>query len=499
MHRICNSWLLGLALTSLALLTASYVHAATATAHPMLLDDFENLSAWSASASPGARLEIAQDLGRDGRRALRLDFEFSDGASFVIVRKVLQRPLPENFVFRYAIRGLGPRSDLEFKLVDARQNVWWNKQRGVDLPKDWQEVAVKKRHLQLAWGPGGTLHEVEAIEFAISANVLGKGSLWIDELTVAERAPLEVATFNPLATASTEMPNHPPAAALNTAPDAYWRSGELAEGQWLLLDFLHPREYGGLIIDWDEQDYALDYQVQGSDDGEQWQDLYTVRDGNGQRDYLYLHNAESRYLRINLQRSSRGRGYAVRYIAIQPYEFSVAPNQFFQTIASQVRRGLYPRYLQGEQSYWTVVGVAGDSEEALLNEDGALEVGKGSFSIEPFLFSAGRLITWADVQPAQSLADSYLPIPSVRWELEHFWFGITAFAVGKAGDTALYARYREQGEVFVANYLDLLRAGGSDSPYALLRPFGIDLNDPAFWQDGLALIDQMVNQAQAGR
>ena len=47
------------------------------------------------------------------------------------------------------------------------------------------------------------------------------------------------------------------------------------------------------------------------------------------------------------------------------------------------------------------------------------------------------------------------------------------------------------------NYLDLLRAGGKDSPHELLRPFGIDLNDPDFWQAGLALIDQMVTDAQA--
>lgn len=49
---------------------------------------------------------------------------------------------------------------------------------------------------------------------------------------------------------------------------------------WLLLDFLHPREYGGLVIDWDAQDYAVDYQVQGSDNGEHWQTLYTVRAGD---------------------------------------------------------------------------------------------------------------------------------------------------------------------------------------------------------------------------
>jgi len=408
----------------------------------ILLDDFENLSGWSAVTSPGARLEIAQDIGRDGRRAMRLDFEFQEGASFVIARKTFRMRLPENFVFRYAIRGEAPRSDVEFKLVDARQNVWWSKQRDLDFPTDWQPVTVKKRHLQLAWGPGGAMEQIQEIEFALAASVLGKGSVWIDDLRIEEREPLEIQTFSPLATASTEVNGHPPAAALNTDLDASWRSGELAENQWLLLDFVRPREYGGLIIDWDASDYATHYQVQASEDGEQWQTLYTVSGGNGRRDYLYLHDAESRYLRLNLERSSRGRGYAIRYIAIQPYDFSTSPNQFFTTIARDARRGLYPRYLQGEQSYWTVVGVPGDSQEALLNEDGALEVAKGGFTLEPFLFTDGRLITWADVDPAQDLVDGYLPIPTVRWEQEHFWFAVTAFAAGKPGESALYARYR---------------------------------------------------------
>jgi hypothetical protein len=430
----------------------------------ILLDDFENLSGWSAVTAPGARLEIAQDIGRDGRRAMRLDFEFQEGASFVIARKTFRMRLPENFVFRYAIRGQAPRSDIEFKVVDSLQNVWWSKQRDQELPADWQPVAVKKRHLQLAWGPGGAMEQMTEIEFALSANVLGKGSVWIDELSMEEREPLETQTFSPLATASTEVNGHPPAAALNTDLDASWRSGELAENQWLLLDFRRPREYGGLIIDWDAADYAIDYQVQASEDGEQWRTLYTVSSGNGQRDYLYLRDAESRYLRLNLERSSRGRGYAIRYIAIQSHEFSASPNQFFEAIARDARRGLYPRYFQGEQSYWTVVGVPGDSQEALLSEDGALEVAKGGFSLEPFLFTNGRLVTWADVEPAQDLADGSLPIPTVRWEQEHFWFAVTAFAAGKPGESALYARYRVENLSTETRHVTLLLA---------VRPFQV--------------------------
>jgi oligoendopeptidase F len=75
---------------------------------------------------------------------------------------------------------------------------------------------------------------------------------------------------------------------------------------------------------------------------------------------------------------------------------------------------------------------------------------------------------------------------------------VYSYAFGELLVLALYARYREQGEPFVANYLHLLRAGGNDSPVALLRPFGIDLDDPAFWRDGLVLIDQMVTEAQTG-
>ena len=79
--------------------------------------------------------------------------------------------------------------------------------------------------------------------------------------------------------------------------------------------------------------------------------IYTVRDGNGRRDYLYLPDAESRHLRLSMQRSSRGQGYGIGRIRVQSHEFSSSPNQFFETLARDTRPGLYPCYFQGEQSY----------------------------------------------------------------------------------------------------------------------------------------------------
>ena len=57
---------------------------------------------------------------------------------------------------------------------------------------------------------------------------------------------------------------------------------------------------------------------------------------------------------------------------------------------------------------------------------------------------------------------------------------------------ALYQRYREQGDAFVPRYLELLARGGSAAPRELLEPFGIDLEDPGFWQQGYDLVRELL-------
>ncbi|MEE4165242.1 MAG: M3 family metallopeptidase, partial [Desulfocapsaceae bacterium] len=73
---------------------------------------------------------------------------------------------------------------------------------------------------------------------------------------------------------------------------------------------------------------------------------------------------------------------------------------------------------------------------------------------------------------------------------------VYSYAFGELLVLALYGIYREEGDSFVDKYLDLLGAGGSASPYELLQPFGIDLNDPGFWQKGLAVIDSMLLEVE---
>jgi oligoendopeptidase F len=78
----------------------------------------------------------------------------------------------------------------------------------------------------------------------------------------------------------------------------------------------------------------------------------------------------------------------------------------------------------------------------------------------------------------------------------HSPFYCYAYAFGELLVLALLRRYDEEGASFVPRYLDLLRAGGSDTPAALLERMGLDVTDPAFWDGGLALLEDLVAEAE---
>ncbi|MFA5507823.1 MAG: M3 family metallopeptidase, partial [Vulcanimicrobiota bacterium] len=75
-------------------------------------------------------------------------------------------------------------------------------------------------------------------------------------------------------------------------------------------------------------------------------------------------------------------------------------------------------------------------------------------------------------------------------------FYVYAYAFGELLVLSLYARYQEQGQSFIAQYLDFLAAGGSQSPQELLGKLNIDVTDPDFWQGGCDLIRHNLKRAQ---
>jgi oligoendopeptidase F len=73
---------------------------------------------------------------------------------------------------------------------------------------------------------------------------------------------------------------------------------------------------------------------------------------------------------------------------------------------------------------------------------------------------------------------------------------VYAYAFGNLLALAVYARYEAEGPEFVPTYLQLLAAGGSDTPDNLTRQVGVDLSDPGFWNAGLDVVDALVTEAE---
>ncbi|MGH3056142.1 MAG: discoidin domain-containing protein, partial [Gaiellaceae bacterium] len=296
-----------------------------------VLDNFDELAGWTATASEGARVEIGHDAGRAGM-GLRIDFDLGAGG-YVIARKAFTVALPSNYAFKFFVRGDAPPNTLEFKLIDrSGQNVWWYRQPDFNFPPEWRQVMIKKPRIQFAWGPlgGGPPKNIAYVELAIKAGNGGSGSVWIDDFVLDEREASASTSAKPKISASTSSSDHGPERMVDQNPDTTWRSGAIAARQWVVLDFIKRREYGGLVIDWDSDDYATAYQVEASDDGENWTNVFSCAAGNGGRDYIYLPDGESRYLRIDMDHSSRDQGYGIRELTVEPFEFSASPNQFFE-------------------------------------------------------------------------------------------------------------------------------------------------------------------------
>jgi hypothetical protein len=413
-----------------------------------VLDDFGDPSRWTAAPSDGVKLSLSSDAsaGRSGK-ALRLDFDFGGRAGWAAVRRAFPIRLPENWVIDLLLKGDTPPQTLEFKLLDASgENVWWSVRRPYEFPREWTTLRIRKRQVSFAWGPaaGGELSDVGFLEITVTAATGGKGTVWLDELALEELPPARSKPSPATAIASSAATGSAAGLAVDGDPSTSWRSGPASgESQEISIDLGQRREFGGLLLDWDPRDFPRRYAVEVSDDGKTWSVRKGISGARGGRAYLFLPDSDSRFIRLKLWKSARGLGYGLREVDVRPPEFSETPTAFLQNVARDAPRGAWPRSFVGQQLYWALVGVDGGRDEGLLSEDGALETGRGGFSLEPFLWTGGKLLGWADAETSHALARGDLPIPSVtRRHAGGLELEVTAFADGPPAGSTLRARYR---------------------------------------------------------
>ena len=106
---------------------------------------------------------------------------------------------------------------------------------------------------------------------------------------------------------------------------------------------------------------------------------------------------------------------------------------------------------------------------------------------------------WMEVQreslgPAIRFDDAYRYYWSYIPHFIHSPFYVYAYAFGDCLVNSLYAAYQDAHQGFAERYLDMLRAGGTLRHRELLKPFGLDAADPAFWSKGLGVIAGFIDE-----
>lgn len=405
-----------------------------------VLDDFEATTPWQVVTSDQVSGALRTVPGAHGK-AVCLDYDFNGVSGYAGLQRELPIDYPGNYAFSFRLRGDSPANDLQFKLVDdSGDNVWWVNKPRYAFPEEWTTVTYKARHISRAWGPATdpTLRRSRKVEFTLYNSVGGEGSVCFDELTFQPLAPPDDSPLTGRASASAGDAK----AAVDGSPATAWRVPfDAARPPVFQLDLGKRREFGGLVLRWLPELHASDYRLELSDDGRAWRPAREVTGGDGGNDFLALPESEARHLRLTVTKAHADQ-VALAQFEVQPLAFAATPNDFVRSVAKEAPRGRWPRGFSGEQPYWTILGIDGGTEQGLIGEDGAIELGKGAFSIEPSVTSPAGTSTWADVRITQSLQDGYLPVPRVHWEHPEYRLDITGFAQGTGTQSQLVGRYR---------------------------------------------------------
>ena len=329
--------------------------------------------------------------GHDGK-ALCLDYDFNDVSGYAAMQRELPLDYPDNYAFAFQLRGDSPANDLQFKLVDdSGDNVWWVNRTHFEYPKQWTPVRLQEAAHQRAWGPAPdpTLRHSRKVEFTIYNRVGGKGSVCFDELTLRTLPPEDDSPLTGQAAATAQESSAPAANAIDGNLATAWKAPLSAAPQWR-LDLRRMREFGGVVLRWLPGLASTSYRIELSDDG---RDVAACARSDGQRRRKRLHRAarvrgplpapDDAGRRGEFDRAGRVRRAAagiLRHAQRLPQGRRLARRN-----AARIRAASAASSRTGPSS-----GIDGGDEQGLIGEDGAIELGKGAFSIEPVVVTRRR-------------------------------------------------------------------------------------------------------------
>jgi oligoendopeptidase F len=93
------------------------------------------------------------------------------------------------------------------------------------------------------------------------------------------------------------------------------------------------------------------------------------------------------------------------------------------------------------------------------------------------------------IELSEDFRAEWLAIPHIY----HTPFYVYAYAFGQLLVLSLYQQFREEGRSFIPRYLEILAAGGSDSPMSTLGKAGIDVRQRTFWEKGFGVLERALD------
>ncbi len=108
--------------------------------------------------------------------------------------------------------------------------------------------------------------------------------------------PKNLALEKTATASSVESDDYAASKAVDGKADTRW-SSEFSDDQWLQIDLGTPQKIEKITIVW-EPAYAAEYKLQASDDGKQWKDIVSVKDGKGGEDTQTFTPVTTRYVRM---------------------------------------------------------------------------------------------------------------------------------------------------------------------------------------------------------
>ena len=407
--------------------------------------------------SEGAKLELSKSDG------FKLDYQLQNKDYAGIIVSLLTPELSENFAVEFEIRGTQRKSKFECKLVSSDgTGVWWVVKPDFEINENWQKVSYKRRHFVYAWGASQEyLPAARQIELVLTGNENCQGSFELRNIKLVEISAAKATAENTEVQVSSGNRDF-------LAKSVPWISDAKLE-QSLEMSFKEAIELGGLIINWgDSTATDFDLKIQLIDDS--WKNIESIKNFKDQSSFHYIPDTEAKAIRLELHKKAGNENYKINSIEFKGASFSASWNTFLSNVAQRKPRGLYPRYLHKEQSFWTVVADDGSKDKALINEEGLLELGYELPSVDPFIRLNGNLLTWNDSIQSQNLVENHLPIPTVERKYINLTLKITAWM-----NNAVYASYEiknTSSEKLTGSLLLALRPFQVNPPWQFLNTTG---------------------------